>query len=146
MVTAAEADRVIAENKVIDANLDWRFERNAYRLTVDVMCQNSSETLTLHGTVGKKNRSFVLLYGNAPIRKYTVHDRHTDSVTRITHTKPHKHFWDDVWQDRRVYIPDDIRIGNPNEELMDFLNECNISLRGSYTPQNFRQLNQGGRR
>ena len=146
MVTAAEAERVLVEDKVIDANLDWRFERNAYRLTVDVMCQNSSETLTLHGTVGKKNRSFVLLYGNAPIRKYTVHDRHTDPVTRIRYTTPHKHFWDDEWRDKRVYIPDDIRIGNPNEELMDFLNECNISLRGSYTPQNFHQSNQGGRR
>ena len=71
MVTAAEVDRVIAEDKVIDANLNWRVERNAYRLAAEVMCENSSETLTLHGTVGKKNRSFVLLYGNAAIRKYT---------------------------------------------------------------------------
>ena len=36
--------------------------------------------------------------------------------------------------DRRVYIPDDIRIGNVNEELVDFLEECNIRLRGAYSP------------
>ncbi len=41
MVTAAEADRVIAEDKVIDANLSWRVERNtqAFRLQVDVICR-----------------------------------------------------------------------------------------------------------
>ena len=73
-----------------------------------------------------------MLYQNTPIRKYTVHAFHRDPVTWERVTAPHKHTWDDEWGDRRVYLPDDIRIGNPDEELVDFLAECNITLRGSY--------------
>lgn len=132
MVTATEANRVITEDKVIHERLIWRVERNAYRLKADVVCESSDLILILHGTIGKTNRSFVLLYGDDPIRKYTVHPRHTDPVTRIVHTEPHKHYWDDTWKDDRVYIPDDIRIGDPNEELVDFLRECNIFLINPY--------------
>ena len=132
MVTAAEAERILAENKVIAMNMAWRFHRSAYRLESSVLCEASGEILSLRGYIGKTNRSFTLLYRNLPIRKYTVHDRHRDPETRKVHTVPHKHFWDDKWEDKRVYIPDDIRIGEPNEELMDFLRECNIALRGSY--------------
>ena len=132
MVTAAEADSILAENKVIGMNLAWRFHRRAYRLEANVLCEDSGEILSLRGYIGRKNRSFALLYRNSPIRKYTVHDRHRDPVSRVVYTDPHKHFWDDKWEDKRVYIPDDIRIGEPNEELMDFLHECNIRLRGSY--------------
>lgn len=137
MVTAAQADNVIAENKVIYEELIWRVERNAYRLRADVMCENPDLVLTLHGIIGKTNRSFALLYGEDPIRKYTVHPRHIDPVTRIVHTAPHKHYWDDTWKDDRVYIPDDIRIGDPNEELVDFLRECNIFLINPYRAQSF---------
>ena len=149
MVTAAEAEGILAENKVIAMNMAWIGERRgqeyyAYKLRATVMSEESGEILILHGYVGRKNRSFVLLYKNSPIRKYTVHDRHTDPVTRIVYTEPHKHWWDDVWEDNRVYIPDDIRIGDPNEELMDFLVECNISLRGSYQPRSFFQDIRGG--
>lgn len=130
MVTAAEADRVIAEDKVIDANLDWIFVRNAYRLTADVMCRTSGEPLTLRGYVGEQNRSFALLYRNSPIRKYTVHNYqpHRDPLTGQVFREPHKHYWHDEHKDNVAYIPNDIRIGDPNEEILDFLRECNISV------------------
>ena len=98
------------------------------------MALDSEEILNLRGFIGKRNRSFVLLYRNTPIRKYTVHAQHKDPVTKIIVREPHKHTWDDEWGDQLVYIPDDIRIGNPNDELMDFLTECNILLRGEYIP------------
>ena len=101
------------------------------------MAEESGQTLSLRGFVGKKNRSFVLLYKNNPIRKYTVHAWHRHPITKERITDPHKHTWDDEWQDRLIYIPDDIRIGNPNDELIDFLKECNISLRSSYSPMLF---------
>ena len=139
MVTAAQADKVIAEDKVIYEELTWRVERSGYKLTAHVVCESSGLTLVLHGTIGKTNRSYVLLYGNDPIRKYTVHrSNHTDPVTGIVHRGPHKHYWDDTWKDRRSYVPNDIRIGDPNEELVDFLRECNISLRSSYSAYSFR--------
>ena len=140
MITEAEANRLLEEAKVIWANLSWRIDGEIFRLEAKVLCLESEEILSLRGTVGKKNRSFVLLYQNTPIRKYTVHAFHRDPVTRERVTQPHKHWWDDEWEDRRVYIPNDIRIGNPNDELVDFLQECNISLRGNYT---FRMFPRG---
>ena len=140
MITEAEANRLLEEDKVIWANLSWRIDGEIFRLEAKVLCLESEEILSLRGTVGKKNRSFVLLYQNTPIRKYTVHAFHRDPVTRERVTQPHKHWWDDEWEDRRVYIPNDIRIGNPNDELVDFLQECNISLRGNYT---FRMFPRG---
>ena len=143
MVTAAQADDLVVESKVIASNLMWRFTRGAYRLEATVLAEESGDILSLRGYIGVKNRSLVLLYRNTPIRKYTVHDRHTDPVTGVRVTGPHKHFWDDIYQDNRVYIPDDIRTGNPDSELADFLAECNIALRGAYAPANFSRLNQG---
>jgi hypothetical protein len=139
MVTEARANCLLKEDKVIWANLSWRIDGEIFRLEAKVLCLESEEILSLRGTVGKKNRSFVLLYQNTPIRKYTVHAFHRDPVTRERVTQPHKHWWDDEWEDKRVYIPNDIRIGNANDELVDFLQECNISLRGNYASRMFTQ-------
>lgn len=133
MVTEAEARRLIDEPKVIGMNLSWKRAGQGFRPEAKVLCLDSDEILSLRGFVGKTNRSFALLYRNTPIRKYTVHAFHRDPKTKEVVRQPHKHTWDDEWKDGRVYIPDDIRIGNANEELMDFLRECNIELRGSYT-------------
>ena len=132
MVTEAEATGLLEESKVIGANVAWRMDGSVSRLEATVLCINSERTLNLRGFYGKKNRSFVLLYRNTPIRKYTVHASYKDPVTRQVVRQPHKHWWDDEWEDRGVYIPNDIRIGNLNEEFLDFLQECNIELRGSY--------------
>ena len=134
MVTEAEAQTILTEQKVIGANLSWTADGVIQRLEAKVLCVESEEILTLKGTWGKTNRSFVLLYKNTPIRKYTVHAYHRDPVTREVVRQPHKHTWDEEYQDRRVYIPDDIRAGNINEELLDFLQECEIELRGAYSP------------
>ena len=132
MVTAAEANGLLKEDKVIGANVTWRMDGNVSRLDATVLCIDSETTLSLRGYYGRKNRSFVLLYRTTPIRKHTVHASHKDPVTRQVVRQPHKHLWDDEWEDRRVYIPNDIRIVNLNEEFLDFLQECNIELRGNY--------------
>ncbi len=137
MVTESEATRVLEEPKVIGANLSWQHHGETHRLEATVLCTESQEVLKLRGFVGRTNRSFVLLHRNTPIRKYTVHAFHRDPVTGIRTTGPHKHFWDDEWEDKRVYVPRDIRIGNPHVELLDFLRECNIELQRAYTPQSF---------
>ena len=132
MVTEAEANQLLEEDKVIGANVTWRMDGNVCRLEATVLCIDSEQTLSLRGFYGKRNRSFALLYRNTPIRKYTVHASHKHPVTRRVVKQPHKHWWDDEWEDRRVYIPTDMRIGNLNEEFLDFLQECNIELRGNY--------------
>ena len=143
MVTKAQADTVLAEPKVIAANLLWRFDRICYRLEATVLAEESGELMKLRGYVGRKNRSFVLLYRNTPVRKYTVHPLHTDYETGEKTTEPHKHTWDEINLDRKVYLPDDIRIGDANDELIDFLRECNIMLRGAYSSETFSRLRQG---
>ena len=94
VVTAVEADKVLVEDKVIAMNLVWRHEIRGYKLEATVLSKDSGELMRLCGYVGKKNRSFVLLYRNDPIRKFTVHDRHKGPVSRTVHTEPHKHIWD----------------------------------------------------
>ena len=143
MVTAAEAQAILGESKVIGMNLAWKADGKVFRLEATVLSEDSGEILSLRGYVGRKNRSFALLYRNTPVRKYTVHPRHRHPITRVVYTEPHKHTWDDIWEDELVYIPDDIRIGDPNIALMDFLAECNITLRGTYKSQSFFQPSQG---
>lgn len=137
MVTEAQAQIILAESKIIAVNLTWQRTNTAYALKAAVLSENSRELLSLRGYVGVQNRSFALLYRNTPIRKYTVHPWHIDPVTKERVTDPHKHTWDDEYQDKRVYLPNDIRIGDPNDELLDFIQECNITLRGLYQRQIF---------
>ena len=143
MVTKAQADSMLSQPKVIAANLVWRFDRSGYRMEASVLAEESGELLKLRGYVGRRNRSIVLLYRNTPIRKYTVHRLHVDRETGERTAEPHKHTWDEINQDRKIYLPDDIRIGDANCELVDFLNECNITLRGAYTDETFSRLRQG---
>jgi hypothetical protein len=140
MVTEAEAQRILAEAKVIVGDLGWRAVAGSYRLEAVVVSEDTEEALSLRGYVGTQNRSFALLFRDTPIRKFTVHPWHIDPVARQRVTDPHKHTWDDIYQDRRVYLPTDIRIGDPNDEILDFLRECNISLIGRYLQQQFRAV------
>lgn len=137
MVTEADAQRILDEAKVIVQDLSWEQVGKLYRLEAIVLSEEPDEVLGLRGYVGTQNRSLALLFHSSPIRKYTVHPWHIDPVTRQRVTDPHKHTWDDTYQDRRVYIPTDIRIGDPNDEILDFLQECNISLLGTYHPRLF---------
>lgn len=69
MVTAAESEAILAEPKVVAADFAWQFQRGGYRLDATVLAEESGELLKLRGYVGRKNRSFALLYKNTPIRK-----------------------------------------------------------------------------
>lgn len=143
-ITAAEADAILNEPKVIAMNLGWKSDGRGYRLEATVMAEQSAHLLGLRAFVGVKNRSYALLFKNTPIRMFTVHDRHRDPATRQIVREPHKHRWDDVWEDQPVYVPDDIRQGDPNIELMDFLKECGITLKGTYKSQAFFVHRLGG--
>jgi len=130
MVTQAEADALIAEPKLISANIVWRSWQRGQRMdSVIALGSESGAVLRLTGWIGPFNRSFVLLYNNYPIRKWTVHSR-TKAPDGSTIEGPHKHTWDDELEDEFAYVPEDIRIGSPQEELEDFLKECNVSILG----------------
>lgn len=140
MVTKAEVEAILEEDKVIGVNLRWTPGGAGMRLRAAVLALESRKALRLRGYVGPRSCSFALLYENSPIRRYCAQDSHRNPDTREVIEGPHKHAWDARWQDRIAYVPDDIRMGDPNEELEDFLAECNIRHSGSYEPLLVRRL------
>lgn len=134
MITAAEADALVAEEKVIDEDLRWSFERGGMRFAVRVRSLESDAELTLHGFVGRRNRSIVLVIDGSPIRRYTVHRSHTNPDTGLRILGAHMHIWHDHWAGRIATLPDGVRVGNPDQELFDCLRLFNITLRGRYEP------------
>ena len=53
MVTEAETQTILAEQKVIGANLSWTADGVIQRLEAKVLCVESEEILTLKGTRGR---------------------------------------------------------------------------------------------
>lgn len=99
---------------------------------VVVLAVESNKILRLTGFVGSigSNRSFALLYRNQPIRKWTVHHHHQNPDGQVLYGA-HKHTWDEESEDEWAYVPADIRVGDSNQELRDFLQECNIEVIGA---------------
>lgn len=137
-ITKAEADAIIAEPKVISANLRWQPWHRGFRLNgstgAAVVALNSEQILKLSGYVGRKNRSFALLFKNQRIRGYCVKSRRRNPDGQII-SGPHKHSWEDLDEDSWAYVPTDVRSGDVNIELLDFLTECNVELTSSYRAQ-----------
>lgn len=134
MITAAEADALVAEAKVIDDDVRWSFQRGGMRFAARVRSLESDAELTLHGFVGRSNRSVVLVVDGTPIRRYTVHPTHRNPDTNQLIRGPHMHVWHDVWKGDIALAPVGIRVGDPDQELFDCLRQFNITLRGGYEP------------
>jgi hypothetical protein len=135
MLTNAEASALLNEEKIITANIHWRSvggkHSENYALEATVLAPSRNVTLRLVGHKGKRNRSFALLYGGDPIKMITAHHLHRNPDGKKI-KKPHKHVWDEKYEDRKAYIPDDISFGDINREFQDFLKQCNIKLLGTY--------------
>ena len=116
---------VVAQDKVITGNLHWSARgRGAGRLYLEahVLVPATSELLDLKGFQGGRNFSFSLLYRGVPIRKATKHSQHTNPGGEVIR-EPHKHRWDDVYEDGIAYIPNDMRWDNADHALIDFIAE-----------------------
>lgn len=130
-VSKDDADSIVEEPKVVSGNIQWRRLGRGFRMSeVIVLGANSGRTGRLAGYIGPENRSFVLLYRNQPIRKWTVHHHHKLPDGLVIYG-PHKHLWDDDYEDEIAYVPTDIEVGDANVELRDFLRECNIEVLGA---------------
>ena len=130
-VSEEEAEEILAEHKLVTANLVWIGEGRRLKLEAMVLGIDSGRILSLRANVGVRNRSVALLYKNVRIRGYCTSRNHLNPG-RVLIREPHKHRYDESNGDREAYVPNDIRFGNINEELMDFLIECNIEFRGTY--------------
>lgn len=127
--------QILQAKKAIKENLKWRpvdgGPSNGWRLNARFQTE-AGEWLLLRGNV-RVNYSFALIYKDKPIRKYTVHGgKHSDPRSKKAYAGPHKHTWDEVYEDRCCYEPDDISTSDINQAFLDFLKECNIRLDGNY--------------
>lgn len=63
--------------------------------------------------------------------QFTKHHKHT--WNGIDYFEPHKHIWDEVTEDKEIYIPEDIDPGTDvSTQFLAFCNECNIEIKGGY--------------
>ena len=133
MVSKAEIDELYHAPKVIED--DWAWETNGPNhqgeATVRVLGKDANLTLR----AWKRRRyGFCLLYKATKVVR-----RWDDAV----HTNPdgerlegsHKHYWHPEYEDAYAYPVDDITTDDVDEAFKDFLDECNIELRGSYNGQ-----------
>ncbi|MDP2726834.1 MAG: hypothetical protein Q8P59_04765 [Dehalococcoidia bacterium] len=137
-VTVGKAEELLAVDKVITANLAWRpWGPRGFRLEATVLTVESKEILKLFGWVGAKGlkkRSLSLLYNSISIKRLCLspHSKHTNS-DGVPIDGMHKHQFDEFYETRNAYIPNDITTaGDINQELLDFLKECRITLKGNY--------------
>jgi len=133
--TQDEADAIVAAIKVITQNVVWRQVRSRfrnYRIEANVLIPERDELARLAGHVGKTNFNFSLLYGNEPIRRcHKGFEHRNPDGSKVTGI--HKHIWDDEEEDRWAYEPESFP-DDPNRAFLEFLDECNIELRGNYQP------------
>lgn len=121
------------EPKVIRENLRWRHDGGRLKIEATVFALNSETLLSLRAVAGRSH-SYSLLCNNVTVRRLCASDwaRHTNPEDGQTIQGPHKHRLTDEYQDRVVYVPDDMTYGDSNDELMAFLAECNVTLEGTY--------------
>ncbi len=129
--TRAQSEELISMPKIVSAQVTWKILSKGYRLDVKAAAVGREEVFKLKGVIGKTNHSFVLLYNNYPIRKFTKHAPH--KIGGTIYYEPHKHVWDGKTENREAYIPDDIDPDDDlNKQFLDFCNECNIEITGEY--------------
>jgi len=135
--TTLEIATLLAEEKVITANLRWRPWGRGWRLEATVLALTSRKTLELRGFVGPANRSYALLLNSIDIRHLCLspNARHTNRDGQ-RFDGLHKHRYDEAAGDSiDAYLPADItKPGDVNAEFLDFITECKIRLEGAYQP------------
>jgi hypothetical protein len=86
--------------------------------------------------IGRLKWGFALTYSGNCVRSYDMAKRHKNPGEAGRIKGPHKHKYSSSKIDRYAYKPEPpISEGDPNQSLMDFLEEANIALPKNY--QNF---------
>lgn len=135
-MTEAQVGALLAEDKVITANLSWRpWGRRGSRLEATVLAKESNIRLKLYGYVGPRQQSFSLLYESIDIRRLCL----SNNARHINRDKErfegvHKHRFDEsVAQSREAYRPNGIQQPvSIDDAFFAFLQECKIILQGAY--------------
>jgi hypothetical protein len=127
-----ESDAIYESPKTVsDETISWGImENKSQKINFEVVTQDNV-SLKVKGWCswkGKKRYSFALMFKNSiPIRRWDDKPRHSDPCTDKVLMKPHKHYYCPEHDDACAYETEDIRLGDVNGALMDFLKECHIS-------------------
>ncbi len=130
-----EADTIYQFKKRIEENtISWEeHEGNSKEITISLIAEDGTP-LKIRGWYswqGSNRYGFSLLYrNNIVIRRWDDKKGHPDPITKRKTNGPHKHYHHPEYGDSCCYETDDVRIGNVNGALIDFLKECNVSLEG----------------
>jgi hypothetical protein len=133
-LTKEYADKIYNSSKqVVEDLVSWRnISGKTQKIFIDVITDDGLE-LEVRGSYSwsspKKRYSFALLYKKCiPIRRWDDRIGHIDRCSKLVMKGPHKHYYRPGFADTCSYETSDIRAGDVNGALMDFLAECNISM------------------
>ena len=134
MVSKAEIDRLYHMPKVIEEDWHWTLSGPNHVGEATVYCIDSEAILTLKAWK-RRNYGFCLLYKSSKVVRRWDDSRHKNPNGEVIDGS-HKHFWHPQYEDAKAYPVDDVATDDVDEAFNDFLDECNIELRGDYQRQN----------
>lgn len=136
LISNEQAKSLYESQKRIDGYvISWdRPEGNKQKLIVPLQCQDGNP-LEVRGWYNLKTGryAFVLLYNKSiVIRRWDDNEGHLDPITNKKLSGPHKHYFNTGFGESCPcsYETKDIRLGNADDALKDFLTECSISYDG----------------
>lgn len=131
MVSKAEIDGIYDMEKVIEEDWEWRPRGSNFEGEATVYCLNEDVNLTLKAWK-RRCYGFCLLYKSTKIvRRWDTSVPHTNPDGEVI-TDPHKHYWTEEHEDAFAYPVNDVATDDVHQAFWDFLDECNIELRGTY--------------
>lgn len=134
MVSKAEIDRLYEMDKVIEDDWSWEVVGPNHVGEATVYCLNSEAILTLKAWK-RRNYGFCLLYKSSKVvRRWDdgIHENPDGELIQGSH----KHFWHPEYEDAKAYRVDDVATDDVDQAFWDFLDECEIELKGNYHRQN----------
>lgn len=131
MVTKSRIDEIYQMEKVIEEDWSWERRGSNHVGEATVYCMNEDVTLVLKAWK-RESYGFCLLYKSSKVvRRWDNSTPHTNPDGKVIN-EPHKHYWDEEYEDKFAYAVDDVATDNVDQAFWDFLDECNIELKGSY--------------
>ncbi|MGP8078173.1 MAG: hypothetical protein ACLQD8_04325 [Thermoplasmata archaeon] len=134
-ISKGEADYLYELPKQLAGPVQWDSRADGSRYLVLPVIGEDGTPMTIRGWVsrkfspGKPNRyGFALVVRNSVIiRRWDYKPGHLDPVTNSRMKGPHKHYPDERFADSPSYPVSEVRSGDPDGALVDFLKECRIA-------------------
>ena len=130
-----EGDSLYLAPKIVD-NGEIRWEpKDKNHMEVTIVLQTTDGVpLTVRGWYAFRSTrryGFALLFKKGMVvRRWDDKSGHRDPITGKRIIGPHKHYCDPDYDTSPCFETQDVRAGDVDGALMDFLRECNISLEG----------------